>query len=101
MLQGKYGAKVVRPSAEERLDVIKAGRQPRSESAPLASMPLHPNSRKWVLEHLGDRPDTNVVRLILGHQFQGSLGYYARRGSIVPPLLDKLPQPTPHLPMCG
>jgi len=56
---------------------------------------------KWVMEHLGPEPDLDVVRLILGHQFQGSLGYYARRGAIVPPLLDRLPQPMPHLPLCG
>lgn len=53
----------------------------------------------WLLAHLGERPDTNVVRLVLGHRFQGALAYYGQRATIVPPLLDRFPQPTPHLPM--
>jgi hypothetical protein len=55
----------------------------------------------WLLTQLGDAPDLNVVRLVLGHRFQGPLRNYGRRAPIVVPLLDRLPQPAPHLPMCG
>jgi protein-L-isoaspartate(D-aspartate) O-methyltransferase len=51
-LQGKYGAAVVQSSAEERLDVIKAGRRPRSKAVPLAKVCPDPNFRRWVLDHL-------------------------------------------------
>jgi len=49
----------------------------------------------WLLGQLGDAPDLNVVRLVLGHRFQGALANYGRRAPIVVPLLERLPQPAP------
>jgi integrase len=52
----------------------------------------------WVL---ATTQDTVVARLILGHRFPGSIDFYARRSSLIPPVLDAYPQPPRYLPMCG
>lgn len=52
----------------------------------------------WALTATGD---TMIVRLLLGHRFPGAMDFYARRQSIIPPVLDRLPQPPIYLPLCG
>ena len=52
MLQGRYGTEVVRPSVEERLNVIKAERQSCAKPAPWRRLLLPSNARKWMLDNL-------------------------------------------------